>query len=254
MSQIKSKIIGLMIFLITISGLFFVALMPAKKEESKQLKSIQILGNHLLPQSSYLSFAKLNDMQNSFELTLPILKDRLEKHPFIASTEIEISKFNNAKATIREKNLAAIVICNDQSLLMSDELQLLPLFSNTKFIDLPIVNNPQDYKQYKALEYLRNEEIIEAYNIIIAIKSSNEEMFKNLSEINLNKGDGITITFSGVHPIVKFGRGSISKKIISLNSIWNDFKNADNDLSRSDYVDLRFTNKIYLGKAEVTEL
>jgi len=193
-------------------------------------------------------------MQNSVALTLPILKDRLEKHPFISSTEIEISKFDNAKATIHEKNLVAVVICNDQTYLMSDELQLLPMFSNTKIIDLPIINNPRYYKQYRALDYLWKEEMIEAYNIIYAIRTTNEAMFKNLSEINLNRGEDITLTFSGVHPIVKFGRGSISKKILSLNSIWNEFKNADNDLSRSDYVDVRFTNQIFLGKAEVTEL
>ena len=79
-------------------------------------------------------------------------------------------------------------------------------------------------------------------------------MFKNLSEINLNRGDDITLTFSGVRPIVKFGRGSISKKVLSLNSIWIEIKNTDNDLSQSDYVDLRFTNQIYLGKAEESEI
>ena len=41
--------------------------------------------------------------------------------------------------------------------------------------------------QYKALEFLQYEEIIEAYSILYAIKSSNEEMFKNLSEINLKQ-------------------------------------------------------------------
>ena len=254
MSQTKSKIIGLIIFLIIISTLFFVALMPVKQNVGKHVKSINLSGNHLLPQGSYLSFAKLNETQNSVEITLPILKDRLEKHPFVSSAEVEISEYNNAKVYVFEKNLVAIVICDDQTFLLSDELQLLPLFSNTKFIDLPIINNPKYGKQYKALDFLQNEEIIDAYNILYAIKSSNEEMFKNLSEINLNRGDDITLTFSGVHPIVKFGRGNISKKILSLNSIWIEIKNTDNDLSQSDYVDLRFTNQIYLGKAEETEI
>lgn len=236
------------------SALFFVALMPVRQQPGKYVKSINILGNHLLPQGSYLSFAKLNDTQNSIEITLPILKDRLEKHPFVSSAEVEISEFNTTKVFVHEKNLEAIVICDDKSFLLSDELQLLPFFSSTKFIDLPIINNPKHSRKYKALEYLQSEEIIEAYNILYAIKSSNEEMFKNLSEINLNKGDDITLTFSGVRPIVKFGRNNISPKVLSLNSIWDELKNADNDLSQSDYVDLRFTNQIYLGKAEEKEI
>lgn len=254
MSQTKSKIVGLIIFLITVSALFFAALMPVKQQVGKHVKSVNISGNHLLPQGSYLSFAKLNDAQNSVEVTLPILKARLEKHPFISSAEVEISEFNNAKVFVHEKNLVAIVMCDDQTFLLSDELQLLPLFSSTKFIDLPIINNPKYGRRYKALEYLQSQEIIEANNILYAIKSSNEEMFKNLSEVNLNKGDDITLTFSGVHPIVKFGRNNIPQKVLSLNSIWDEIKNVDNGLSQSDYVDLRFTNQIYLGKAEETEI
>lgn len=254
MSQTKSKIIGLIIFLIIISTLFFVALMPVKQNVGKHVKSINLSGNHLLPQGSYLSFAKLNDTQNSIEITLPILKDRLEKHPFVSSAEVEISEYNNAQVYVHEKSLVAIVICDDQTFLLSDEMQLLPLFSNTIFIDLPIINNPTYGRKYRALEFLQSKEIIEAYEILYAIKSSNEEMFKNLSEINLNRGEDITLTFSGVHPIIKFGRGNIPKKILSLNSIWVEIKNAGNDLSQSEYVDLRFTNQIYLGKVEESEI
>lgn len=79
-------------------------------------------------------------------------------------------------------------------------------------------------------------------------------MLKKLSEINLNNGNDISLTFSGIHPLIKFGRNSIPKKILTLNSIWNEIKNNDNELSRSEYVDLRFKNQIYLGKVAETEL
>jgi len=254
MNQTVSKIIGLLIFLIILSTLLVVALMPAKQLVGTLVKSIDLSGNHLLPQGSYLSFAKLNDTQNSGEITLQILKDRLEKHPFVSSAEVEVSKFNNAKVQLFEKNLTAVLIVDDQPFLLSDELQLLPLLQNTRSIDLPIINNPKYAKQYKALDFLRSEEIIEAYKILYAIKITNEEMVKNLSEINLNQGEDITLTFSGIHPIIKIGRNDIPKKILSLNSIWIDLKDAENDLSQSDYVDLRLANQIYIGKAEETEI
>ena len=254
MNQSKSKIFGLMIFVIVISVLFFVALMPAKKQVSKSIKSLTLLGNHLLSQSSYLTFAKICNTQNSAEISLPILKDRLEKHPFIASTEVEISRYGNAKVQMYEKELIAILIIDNESFLLSNELQLLPVFNNTKFVDLPIINNPKYGRTYKVLDYLNSEEIIEANNILSVIKNSNEEMLKKLSEINLNNGNDITLTFSGIRPLIKFGRNSIPKKILTLNSIWNEIKNIDNELSRSEYVDLRFTNQIYLGKAVETEL
>ena len=254
MSQSSSKIVGLMIFIIVVSVLFFVALMPAKKHGSARIKSLAISGNHLLSENSYLNFAKLSNVQNSVEISLPVVKDRLEKHPFIASTEVEISKYGSAIVQMYEKELIAILIIDDESFLLSAELQLLPVFYNTKFVDLPIINNPKYGRKYRVLNYLNSEEIIEAYNIVSVIKNLNEEMLKKLSEINLNNGNDISLTFSGIHPLIKFGRNSIPKKILTLNSIWNEIKNNDNELSRSEYVDLRFKNQIYLGKVAETEL
>ena len=254
MNQTISKIIGLLIFLTILSTLLLVALMPANQQVGVSVKSINLSGNHLLPQGNYLSFAKLDDTQNSVAISLSILKDRLEKHPFVSSADVEVSKFNNAKVRLYEKNLIAVLIIDDQPFLLSDELQMLPLFQNTKFIDLPIINNPKYAKQDNVLEFLKSEDIIEAYKILCAIKFTNEEMVKNLSEINLNRGEDITLTFSGIHPIIKIGKNDIPKKILSLNSIWIDLKDAENDLSQSDYVDLRLANQIYIGKAKETEI
>ena len=254
MNQTVSKIIGLLIFLTILSTLLLVALMPVKQKVGTQVKSINLSGNHLLPQGSYLSFAKLDDTQNSVEIPLSILKDRLEKHPFVSSADVEVSKFNNAKVHLYEKNLIAVLIVDDQPFLLSDELQMLPLFQNTKFIDLPIINNPKYAKQDNVLDFLKSQDIIEASQILCAIKLTNQEMVKNLSEINLNRGEDITLTFSGIHPIIKIGRNDIPKKILSLNSIWIDLKDIESDLSQSDYVDLRLANQIYIGKAKETEI
>jgi cell division septal protein FtsQ len=254
MNQTVSKIIGLLIFLTILSTLLLVALMPVKQQVGTQVKSINLSGNHLLPQGSYLSFAKLDDTQNSVEISLSILKDRLEKHPFVSSADVEVSKFNNAKVHLYEKNLIAVLIVDDQPFLLSDELQMLPLFQNTKFIDLPIINNPKYAKQDNVLDFLKSQDIIEASQILCAIKLTNQEMVKNLSEINLNRGEDITLTFSGIHPIIKIGRNDIPKKILSLNSIWIDLKDIESDLSQSDYVDLRLANQIYIGKAKETEI
>lgn len=254
MNQTVSKITGLLVFLATISSLIFIVFMPSKNQDKKHIKTINLLGNQLLPQGSYLSFARLGDKQLPLNLTLQVLHSRLEKHPFIASIDVELSNSNLASVHLNEKNLTAVLVINNQPFLLSDQLQLLPLFPNTKFIDLPIINNPKNTNKYKVLNYLESEEIIQASEILRAIKFTNEEMFKNLSEINLNRGDDITLTFSGIHPIIKIGSDEIPRKILSLNLIWDNIKDVENDLSRSDYVDLRLANQIYVGKAEEIEI
>lgn len=254
MSQTKSKIFGLILFLIIISTIIFVALKPIKEQNAEQIKSLKFSGNQLLSQSSYLSFARLTENGISKEITLPILKARLDKHPFISSTEIEITDTNNAEVRVSEKHLIAILICAEQTFLVSDELELLPLFPSTKFVDMPIISNPKYCKQYDPLKKISNPEILEAYDIINAMRITNLEMYSKLSEINLNRGTGITLTFSKVNPLIKFGNESIAKKILSLNSIWQELNDMESKLSQNEYVDLRFINNIYLWKAEETAL
>lgn len=253
MSQIKSKILGLIIFLTVVSVVLFISLKGIDGQKEKIVKSINLSGNHLLPQVSYLNFARLSEASNFTPITLPILKARIEKHPFVQSAKVELSEFNSAKVYLLEKNPEAILIINNQTYLLSDELQLLPMYSNTKFVDLPIINNPKHESNYKVLDFLQSTEIIEAHNILYAIKNLNDDMLKYLSEINLNSGEDITLTFSGIRPIIKFGRSEIAKKVLNLDSIWSELKNENGELSQSDYVDLRLTNQIYFSKTEQSE-
>ncbi|NWF90532.1 MAG: hypothetical protein HXY50_13855 [Ignavibacteriaceae bacterium] len=254
MSQLKSKIIGLILFITIISVLFIIALKPVTKQSSDGVKSLTLSGNQLLSQSSYLNFAKLNQEQNFRSITLELVKDRLDKHPFIVSTEVEQSNQGSVKVEMLEKELIAFLILRDESYLLSNELQMLPILTNTKISDLPIINNPKNASDYKVLSYLESEEILEAYSILKAIKYLNPNMLSRLSEINLNHGNDITLTFSGIKPLIKFGKNEVAKKILVLNSLWKELENKDSDLGQSEYVDLRFTNQIYFAKAVETEL
>lgn len=250
MSQRGSKIIGLLIFLIIVFAISFAALIPGKNQAVEKIKSVNIAGNHLLAQRSYLNFAQLTEAKNLIGINLPIIKDRLEKHPFISFAEVELSKFGNAKVQLYEKSFIALLIIEDRTYVLSDELQMLPLYPETKFIDLPIMINPRFGKNYQVLDYLDTQEMIEANNILYAIKNSDHEMFKALSEINLNDGNDITLTFSGIHPVIKFGHNNIPSKVLSLVKIWSLIKESSSELNSSDYIDLRFTEQIYFGTAQ----
>lgn len=121
-------------------------------------------------------------------------------------------------------------------------------------MDLPIINRVKHNTKFNALDFLNNDEIKEACDIIQSIKSYDEDLYKHLSEISLNKGDETTIVLSGIHPIIKFGKGNVPRKVLTLCAIWNEAKNGKYDLSESDYIDLRFSNQIYFGKVKVAEI
>lgn len=244
MSQAKSKLFGLILFLIIISALFFIALKPEKNIETK-IKTITISNNNLFSESSYLSFAKLDQSKNLSELTLPVIQGRLSKHPFIYSTQLEESDFGNVKIKIHEKKLIARIIIDEQTLLLTDRLQLLPQLPNMSVIDLPVISNVSWNGANLVLRFFHEHEIAAARDIILSLKNVNSEIFSALSEINANKGKELTLIFSGIHPIIRIGKTDIVKKVLILEAVWDQLKNESSPLSQSEYLDLRLSNQIY---------
>jgi hypothetical protein len=96
------------------------------------------------------------------------------------------------------------------------------------------------------LQSSRTEDLVQAFRIIEAINLSNKKLLRNLTEINLRNGGDIILGFSGINAPVLFGRGSEAEKILSLDLLWNSIP-AANLAEETNYIDLRFSNKIYLG-------
>jgi hypothetical protein len=135
---------------------------------------------------------------------------------------------------------------------ITDQFELLPLFGNTKFNDLPIISNLPPGEAYKPLSKLNTDEIKQAFKIIDAAKLANEGILKRLSEINLRHGGDIILTFSGIKTPVIFGKNGAAKKLVYLDIIWDDMVSGKNLVENSEYIDLRFANEIYVGKSENT--
>ena len=244
MSQVKSKLFGLFLFFIIISALFLIALKPEKNIETK-IKSITILDNNLFSESSYLSFAKLDHSQNLSELTLPIIQGRLLKHPFVYSAQLEESDSGNIKIKIHEKKVIARIIIDGQTFLLTERLQLLPQLPNMNLIDLPVINNVSRNRAKLVLSFLDDYDITTARDIILLLKNINGEIFSALSEINVNEGKELTLMFSGLRPIIRIGKTDIVKKVLIIESVWDQLKNESNPLSQSDYLDIRLPHQIY---------
>lgn len=246
MSQRRSKIFGLVMFFAIMSTLLFIALKPEKKS-IMMIKSISILNNHLLPENSYLRFAKLIDAKDFSEITFPIIESRLLKHPFVTDAEVEYAEMGDLRIKVEEKELIAVLISNGQVLWLTKQLQVLPQIPDINVLDLPIINYAKLGKRIEVLRYLQTEEIVAAREIIHLLKNYNKEILSALSEINLNDLDQITLTFSGIRPKIKFGSEDIIKKIIILENLWPLLKDESSEIGASDYVDLRLTNQIYIA-------
>ena len=215
---------------------------------------IEITGNHLLPKSDYLEFTKLNDSAQFDFLTLPVIKDRFEKHPYIAKVDVEYTGNNSVKVYLTEKNIEAVLLAGSEPQFISDDFHILPMLQDTKAQDIPVISNPQIEKSGALPSLFKTDGMVEAFKIIEAAKLTNENIYKRLSEINLRNGGDIILTISGIKPPVLFGKGEAAKKMVYLDIMWNGMNESSDLMKSSEYIDLRFANEIYVGTSDKTGL
>jgi len=207
---------------------------------------VELTGNNLLSADEYLTFAMLGDKSKYAGLTLPDIKKRFENHPYVSKVDVEDEGNNRVKVYLKEKNIEAVLLDGGEPHFISGNFEVLPILSNTKFTDLPIISNSGNQNKIKPLSYLKTGNMIEAFKIIEASKLTNENMFKKLSEINLRNGGDIILSFSGLKPPVLFGHGGAAKKMVYLDLMWNSSEEGNDLIDSSEYIDLRFADEIFV--------
>ncbi|MGK9477424.1 cell division protein FtsQ/DivIB [Melioribacter sp. OK-6-Me] len=243
----KEYIAGLvfLLLLISIIGYFAVTI----RKENYKIDLITIEGNNHLSKEMYLKFANLLIRRNFRELTLQIIKDRIEKHPYVKYADVSFISNGKVNIVLHEKNFDAILIENQKQYLITDNLEAVPLLEGTERVDYPVITNP--YLESKIKPFLnlkRNYDVLTASKILSGIKLINPELYSNLSVVDMRKGGDVVMTFSLFDYPVIFGRDDEARKIVYFNALWNYLKgNEANNLI--EYIDLRYHNHIYFGFA-----
>ncbi len=246
--------LGLILFIILVGFMFYLSLNSERRGVNKQIKSIQITGNTLLNENDYLAFAKLNDTETYKDITLPVIKSRMEKHPYVEKAEVEFSGNNEVHINLIEKNIKAVLVSDNEIFLSTDDFEILPLMPNTKISNLPVVSNLNNDEFLKKNETLKTPGLVDAYKIIDAADLTDKELSNKLSEINLRNGGDIILLFSGLKPPVILGRGDTAKKLVSFDQLLSGDNYQKEMAMNSSYIDLRFDNEIFLGNYDKTGL
>lgn len=244
MKEKKGKILGSLLFIILIL-LFSLLIFLPKKEIAKEVTLIKINSNKFLSEKDYLSQSKLNDKNLYSQLTLPVIKDRFEKHPYIANADVELISNNTVNVILTEKQMNAVLLNGVYQYFISDQNEILPFVPNTKFADLPVITNPKG--KIEKYTFVQNDDLTEALKIIYSAKLTDKYLFRRLSEINLRNGGDVVLMFSKISVPVIFGRGDEARKMAYLESFLKSREDVQNELKNINYVDLRFSGNIYAG-------
>jgi cell division protein FtsQ len=248
-----TKILSVLFLILTIGAVLYLSI-ALKNGTGYKIQIISLEGNNHLSKEQYLSYANLVDKNSFGNLSLQVIKDRIEKHPYVERADVRYEGNNQVSIRITEKCFDSILINEDTQFILTEDLQVLPVFPQTKKIDYPIISNPAFYGQLKVLSGMKNNtDIVTASKIITAVKLLNPELYDSLSTIDMKYGGDIVVYLTTVSYPIEIGRGNEIKKIAYLNNLWNYLKGKEIN-QYLDYVDLRYSGHIYLGITELPTL
>lgn len=249
MSERRSKFFGLVVFLVLIIGFSYLMITGSKVSHKQVYNQIEITENTLLPAKEYLRYAGLSDSTKYENLTLLEVKTRIEKHPYLRKAEVEFDGVNKILVEVQEKEIKAALLQKNELKLITSDLETLPLFPPSVIKDLPVISNMGSTGKNK--NSIQNMEF--AFRIIDAISMCDTNVTKHLAEINLRKSGDVILTFSGFKFPVLFGRSDEVKKALILKNLWQQLFNEEIINGNTEYLDLRYKNKVFIGKRK-TEL
>jgi cell division septal protein FtsQ len=241
-----TKILSLLFLAVTLMAVLYLSI-ALNNGTGYKIQIISLDGNIHLSKEQYLSYANLVDKNLYSNLSLQVIKDRIEKHPYVECADVRYEGDNQISIRITEKTFDSILINEDNQFILTEDLQVLPVFPQTKKIDYPIISNPAFYGKLKVFARMKdNLDIITASKIITAVKLLNPELYDSLSTIDMKYGGEIVVYLTTVNYPIEIGRGNEIRKISYLNTLWNYLKGKEIN-QYLDYVDLRFSGHLYLG-------
>ena len=97
-SEIKQSV--LLIAIMAILGFLAFSL---ETSEINKITEIKILGNKYLYENVYLKYSKLENFSEVSELSISLIRDRIEKHPYVKNLEVVVVERGIAEVTFLKK-------------------------------------------------------------------------------------------------------------------------------------------------------
>ena len=240
------KISGLIFLTLSTLLLVYLSLSLDRKDDIK-ISVIELNGDVHLKKDQYFKFANLDKPSEYGKLTLSLIKDRLEKHPYVKYAEVKYDGQNKVTVNIFEKTFNAILIADSKQYFITDKLEVIPFLPFTNKVNYPVVSNPYVEGDITKIKYVKKgSDIITGLKILTTLKLVNPGLYEELSEIDLRKGKDIVMFFSTLDYPVVVGRKNEIKKTLYLNSLWSYIKGQEVN-NYMNYIDLRFNEHVYIG-------
>ena len=244
------KILG-RLFFTGLIGLIIYLVIDVDEVPDPEIQLIELNGNYHLNKDQYYEYAHLTDRKKYFELNVKIIKDRLEKHPYVQLADVKINRSGKVYVELKEKRFKSLLLVNNEQYLLTEDLNSIKVLPVTRNLNYPVLSNPAGADEIKSgVSLRRNIDVITGLKMVDAMQLLNPALSAALSEIDLRDGKDIIVTFSKFDFPVIFGRGAEIRKTAYLNAFWTKIENSGFS-NLMEYLDLRYGHKMFIGFPEI---
>ncbi len=240
------KILGLLTFPILLGLIFYIAF-SVDYEQPYKITLIEINNCEHLSGEKYFAYAGFDKKETYDELTLPVIKSRLEKHPYVKRADVLYVGQGKVEVTIYEKDFWAVLIAGGDEFILTRNFELLPVLPFTQQLLIPIITDKALYGKIKAFDNVKNlKELTPAYKLLDAAKMINPLLYDNISEIAFVGNNEMDVYFTFADYNLEMNRQNVVSRLYYFNSLWKYIKGAE-ICDKIEYIDLKYGNKIFLG-------
>ena len=104
------KIFGVVLLSVIVVSILYLSLFKYTEKGKEEIKMINIRGNNLLSSEIYMRFADIDQSSVYDDLSLNLIKKRIEEHPYVAKAEVKSDGIGNVDVKIVEKDIYAVLL------------------------------------------------------------------------------------------------------------------------------------------------
>lgn len=241
-NQKNMKRWGIVLMIPLIIAFIVTCCLGAKWKDSLRVNRVIVQGLHILSVQQIFSLANIQLKTPFDSIDIFRIHKRILQQPFVKSARVTRHYPDAIDIQIVERVPIASVNNGHLNYIDTEKI-VLPYIESSSSLDLPIISGVDGIHQSKVGEKIENPELAIAINLLQIAISIDSSLYHFISEINLNDGKDIILYSSDVGVPILLGRDDIEKKLLTLQTFWNNYVKPPNAQSLQ-YVDLRFNDQV----------
>lgn len=241
-SEKKQGNAGTVLMLVLIVAVVVVALGANSWKRDLPVSNVRAEGNTIVPSAEILRLAAIPKDTKLFSVDIAEVQKRVRQNPFIRAASVNRQGPEGISIVVEERTPVAILVMN-QMLYIDEEGVVLPLLKSERLFDLPVLTGSLPEAECVPGRRVTKASILEALHLLSISRVISDELFRRISEVQVNESGDLVIYTAEAGVPVLMGHGDLPTRLLKFDSFWRQIVERRGP-QQLQQVDLRFEDQV----------